>query len=968
MKFIQIEIFGFGKWVDEVFHFQGESFIRLYGENEAGKSTLQHFFMYMLFGLPPRKIAQFKPVNSSKIGGRLTIEDESIGTYTIERNERDCVCILSSGEREDEAWLQRQLNGLTRHIYESIYAFSAVDLESIRQMDETELSEILFSVGLTGATHIYELEKELDKRMGKLFKKTGRVPKLNRLMNELNEQGKAVAALKANEGHYREKVLQQKAFEEQLQEKEFALKQTTLDLTTFEKMEHDMNMLQRYGKIKATLHEYQNDVPFPEDGVERYESLKKATYPLQSKLAVMEDNVQHIRNEQKRIKDTLLSETDVQIGQNLLLHKNKIYDAERQMDVIDQQCVELEHRLQKYLTDLELSKEAVDKLVLPFHLEVDVTKLKERYRDMVATKANIEETAELLQKEQGQLQAVIETLEKDMLSHERMEQLNAKKRHYENTLRHDEERKEEQRVWEQWEQQRKKTSNMTLRITFIVALVTFGLSFMSYRPYFLTVTVIALFVGVGLFYSVRRSGTHLQQMMTSKTNATLSATEFAALENTLQEQQELKDRMHEKKVQYNRIRHELGNIQIKMEGIRTNEEDIAEAITSYEKTYPFLKAFKIVHWPPYLQMIREAKELVDELRRKEKERATFAAQVDEYSGKLVAYFQQIDKQQQIVTIMDLENVLADDERNQKVVQSYENNIKKTEDDLRRLQKEINTYETDIKQLFAIARVHDAEAFMKRAKEKDIYRELKQDLEEIEQRIIQIFPKKISEQLLEEAIDLRIVPYETEKRRDTIRIMKQEINEMKEQLTTLKVEISNMESSDDYSKASFQYDVEQERFNDLSEQWAVLKLVETVIVQAKDAYKEKYMEAIIEKTSSFFKRLTNGAYVSVYPPSETEGFQVEKADLTKFSITDLSKGTIDQLYVALRFAISETMSEKYAMPFIIDDAFIHFDDERLEAGLGLLEKVSEQQQVFFFTCNKEVANRVDATYLHELESV
>src|SRR5690625_7947578 len=101
-------------------------------------------------------------------------DTSKFGTYTIERVGGQVNCLLPSGETAGEKWLKTELNGLTKQIYQSIYSFSALDLTSIRQMQAKELSNVLFSVGLTGATSIYEIEKQLDKKIGEIGRATCR--------------------------------------------------------------------------------------------------------------------------------------------------------------------------------------------------------------------------------------------------------------------------------------------------------------------------------------------------------------------------------------------------------------------------------------------------------------------------------------------------------------------------------------------------------------------------------------------------------------------------------------------------------------------------------------------------------------------------------------------------------------------------------------------------------------------------
>lgn len=69
---------------------------------------------------------------------------------------------------------------------------------------------------------------------------------------------------------------------------------------------------------------------------------------------------------------------------------------------------------------------------------------------------------------------------------------------------------------------------------------------------------------------------------------------------------------------------------------------------------------------------------------------------------------------------------------------------------------------------------------------------------------------------------------------------------------------------------------------------------------------------------------------------------------KIPLWQLSRGTIEQIYLALRMAAAELLKEEN-YPVILDDTFAYYDDERLENTLRWLEKSGKQ--VLLFTCQK-----------------
>lgn len=102
MRIVRAQIDGFGRYSGVTFEFD-EGMNIVYGQNEAGKSTLQQFLLAMLYGMkkPGRKRAvyldeeaKYRPWQGSAYGGILWVEQDGV-PYRIERSLR----------REDE-WVR----------------------------------------------------------------------------------------------------------------------------------------------------------------------------------------------------------------------------------------------------------------------------------------------------------------------------------------------------------------------------------------------------------------------------------------------------------------------------------------------------------------------------------------------------------------------------------------------------------------------------------------------------------------------------------------------------------------------------------------------------------------------------------------------------------------------------------------------------------------------------------------------
>jgi uncharacterized protein YhaN len=130
--------------------------------------------------------------------------------------------------------------------------------------------------------------------------------------------------------------------------------------------------------------------------------------------------------------------------------------------------------------------------------------------------------------------------------------------------------------------------------------------------------------------------------------------------------------------------------------------------------------------------------------------------------------------------------------------------------------------------------------------------------------------------------------------------------------------------------------------------------------------------LLRRISGLFSRLTSGAYARVLTETDDAGpprltlLQRDYPD-ERQSVQELSEGTRDQLYLALRLAaIEEHAASAPPLPFIGDDILQTFDDDRALAAMQVLREVSETVQVILLTHHRHVldlAARLPAGAVH-----
>ena len=112
-------------------------------------------------------------------------------------------------------------------------------------------------------------------------------------------------------------------------------------------------------------------------------------------------------------------------------------------------------------------------------------------------------------------------------------------------------------------------------------------------------------------------------------------------------------------------------------------------------------------------------------------------------------------------------------------------------------------------------------------------------------------------------------------------------------------------------------------------------------------KEEVMQQLIDKTSAVLSRMTKGKYQKLILEENEEPVVWDGNQTVK--LFQLSTGCVDQVYLALRIGLQDLFFGEDTLPLLFDDAFVYFDDKRLERLLVYLQSLD--RQVLLFSCHK-----------------
>ena len=139
---------------------------------------------------------------------------------------------------------------------------------------------------------------------------------------------------------------------------------------------------------------------------------------------------------------------------------------------------------------------------------------------------------------------------------------------------------------------------------------------------------------------------------------------------------------------------------------------------------------------------------------------------------------------------------------------------------------------------------------------------------------------------------------------------------------------------------------------VSERYARVRSSALLLQWAINRYRREKQAPLLKRAGELFAEVTSRSFEDLRVEYDSD----DRAYLTGLRpngevvpVSGMSSGTADQLYLALRTAaVEDYLDRSDALPFVADDLFINFDDQRASAGFRVLGELARKTQVLFFT--------------------
>ncbi len=275
-------------------------------------------------------------------------------------------------------------------------------------------------------------------------------------------------------------------------------------------------------------------------------------------------------------------------------------------------------------------------------------------------------------------------------------------------------------------------------------------------------------------------------------------------------------------------------------------------------------------------------------------------------------------------------------------ENNKNNLEKINNEKFNLENEINIYKNNIEQL------------LNEINKIKLENNLKNNLEE--NKLINKYEKNIEKNEINYLLKKDNINYEINLLENEIANLKVEVNKLELKKENIEPELENLSSMEEelYSL--------NEQYNSLQKTNESIELVKRLLARAYDNMKNSVSPVFTKKLSENIKTITEGKYCKLNFNDE-QGLIVELENGNYIPAERLSIGTIDQLYLSLRLAMLDEISNE-KVPIILDEAFAYYDNERLKNILLYLAKEFDDRQIIIFTCTdreKNILNQENMNY-------
>lgn len=965
----ELLIYGYGKF--EQYHIDLDSYTFIYGKNEAGKSTIMSFIHSILFGFPLKQQAElrYEPKMSSKYGGQVVIEDPTWGTVRIERVKGkavgDVTVKLANGTIGGDELLQEILFGMDKGAYQSVFSFDIHGLQHIQKLTGDDLTKFLFSTSAVGTDQIMAAEQILNKEIDKLYKPSGSKPDINARIASLKSTEKKLNEAKGKIDNYETLRTRLESITNNLLDKKEKLATLRKEIAFNKEWNRTYPLMANKRQLHHELEEI-GSIPFPKNGIIRYEkaiaeknAINKRIKPIISQMNEIEQQLETIHVDERFIKNKEEIQYIIDDLPNYRHDEEKLKELRIQIEQINDEMARIQSKL-----NIEHELDDIHQFDLSFAKKDQIKKLVSKQNHLIERKRELDKRENELELKIQQQETFVNELQKNQPTEEELAQLEniVKSNGAKNEVEYEYRWVKSQLQQLKDKQTSKKSGTNTLLSIFGLSLALVCVLFwIGFKEISIGVLIASIFLLIYYFLNGK----------VQKNQRNILVKELENKKMTLKkEMEESKNISAESKI----INGKISNAyqvkrQIELETIRLEQlhhqfNELVGLFSNWERDWKateqeLLQIGEQYFFPNYMTKnhLLEGFELLEELQKHATNYSRVLNKIHLIETNLQGYESNLTTYNWLFpsTNMNYEDkiLLLKTELTKQLDQfrSREEQLLKIEElniQFVSLKTELQQVEQDIEQLFRQAHVTNEEDYYLQGEKEESVRRLTEQLHLVNTQLAKStiplpnlnedLPPNIRNDIFEKYEQLQIS-------------LTKEIETLESERAAVSHDISVIEEGGTYTELLHEYHQEKYELEEVAKQWAVYQTARHVLNKGMEKYKIERLPQILNEASKYFSTITQGTYQQIFLDNNRDQLFVERNDGIIFLPNEVSQATGEQLYISLRLALAVKTRENNPLPLIIDDGFVHFDEERREQMMNLLKGISSHMQILYFSCHK-----------------
>ncbi|MFK7824542.1 MAG: AAA family ATPase [Oligoflexales bacterium] len=187
----------------------------------------------------------------------------------------------------------------------------------------------------------------------------------------------------------------------------------------------------------------------------------------------------------------------------------------------------------------------------------------------------------------------------------------------------------------------------------------------------------------------------------------------------------------------------------------------------------------------------------------------------------------------------------------------------------------------------------------------------------------------------------------------------ELKETYEDLAKKKLKFNSLDGSEDVSYYQSEITSKESEFKEGFLDYLSLKLGAKILTRVLENFESKTHPEFIKLASSYLSDITSNKYQEI--GEDEDEYYIEGSHGNTLAISELSTGTLEQLYLSMRLAAMEQLASKgETLPFVLDDILANSDYKRASRGLRAISKLSHKTQIIYLTCHARFIETVKSS--------